>query len=213
MTLKEWIELTPEERNRERRTWPRDADGGYWSDLLSEARDRFEEQFGDHPLINYIGTSAWHASGYEPSIIVTTALWTPQRIEELPDRYLTLAVTQKPIEDNKDYYLRTWKLVLGELLGWSPEQVREWARAHHEDDLNGNGSFFYHEDAVDHIVWLLVPDQLRERLVGLPRVELKQKLIAAIAHYGSQPLWDAPYDWQAAKARIEATISEYEKLG
>jgi len=162
-------------------------------DLLKAARERFEAEFGNHPLVNHIGTSAWHAPGYEPSIILTTALWPPQRIEELPDRYLTFRVAQEPILANKDYYLRTWTLVLGQLLDWSPEQVREWARTNYERDLDGKEVWFYHEEPMKYIVPLLVTERLQERLVGLPSVKLQQKLVAAIDQYGSRPLWESPY--------------------
>ena len=144
MTLEEWDALEPGERNRERRTWPRDR--GYWRDLLHEATGRLKREFGEHPLINHIDHSEWHSARYEPAILVVTALWSPQRIEELPDRYHTFAVSQEPVLDNKDYYLRTWNLVLGELLGWSELRVGEWARQNHEDGLDGKESFFYHED-------------------------------------------------------------------
>ena len=127
MTLEHWMSLTPAERNAERRNWPTECDH-YWHDLLDEACERFKREFGSHPLINHIAPTVWHAPLHEPGIIVTTALWSPQRIEELPDRYCTFGVHQKPIEDNKDHYLKTWTLVLGELLGWPPEKARDWAR-------------------------------------------------------------------------------------
>src|SRR5262245_218820 len=145
MTLKDWVSLTPEERNRLRREWPRS--GGYWPSLLQEACRRFRKDYGSHPLINAIHTSAWHAASYEPSILVTTARFSPQVIEELPDRYLTFRVVQHQIEDNKQTYLKTWTLVLGQVLGWSEREVREWAKENHEDGLDGkDGGMFYHED-------------------------------------------------------------------
>jgi hypothetical protein len=60
MTLDQWIELSPEDRNALRRRW--DHDGGDWIDLLSDARARFEAEFGSHPLINQISQCAWHAA-------------------------------------------------------------------------------------------------------------------------------------------------------
>jgi hypothetical protein len=207
MTLEEWIALTPEERNRERRQWTCEGEG-YWYFLLEEACERFKREFGEHSLINHI--SAWRLPLFDPSIVVTTALWWPQLIEELPDRYCTFGVHQKPIEDNKHSYLRTWTLVLSELLGWSTEQVRAWARAHHEDGLDGKEAFFYHDGPLDYIVWLLAPEDLRHRLSGPPRLELERKLIEAIERHGSDPLWLSPYDWGAAKIRIKGIFDEHE---
>jgi hypothetical protein len=133
MTLDDWVALSPTERNSLRRDWPQE--GGEWLGLLEEACSRFAAEYGGHSLINAIDSSAWHAASYEPSILVTTALFSPEVIEELPDRYLTFRVVQLQIEGNKQAYLRTWKLVLGQLLGWSEERVRAWAREHHEAGL------------------------------------------------------------------------------
>src|SRR5262245_31335325 len=108
ITLNQWINLPPDDRNSHRRRWERD--GGDWMDLLSEARARFEAEFGSHPLINCISQSAWHSASYEPSIIVTTALYAAQLIEELPDRFCTFRVVQDQILDNREFYLRYWTL-------------------------------------------------------------------------------------------------------
>jgi hypothetical protein len=207
LTLDEWTALTPGERNRERRTWPRDE--GYWLDLLHEATDRFKGEFGGHPLINHIDHSAWYSAASEPAILVVTALWSPQRIEELPDRYHTFGVLQEPILGNKDCYLREWNLVLGELLGWSETRVREWARQNWEDGLDGKDSVFYHEDPIAYVVDLLIPQPIRERVCGLPYVQLRSHLHQAIQRYGSSPLWLSPYDWKGARERIDAILSEY----
>ena len=208
MTLDEWDALTPGERNRERRSWPRDE--GYWLDLLSEATERFKREFGDHPLINRIDHSAWHSSGSEPAILVVTALWPPQRIEELPDRYHTFGVRQDPILANKDSYLREWNLVLGEVLGWSESRVRDWAKQNWEDGLDGKESLFYHEDPIDYIVDLLIPQPIRVQIYGTTYEQLRNCLCEAIRRYGSSPLWLSPYDWKAARKRIDAILNEYE---
>jgi hypothetical protein len=207
MTLDDWVLLTAEKRNQLRKDWPRE--GGNWLGLLEEACARFRGQFGGHPLINAIGYSKWHFATFEPSICVTTALFSPQLIEELPDRYLTFRVVQDPIEDNKQFYLRTWTLVLGELLGWSENQVRQWAREHHEDGLDGKDLFFYHEEAEKYILGLIVPLSLREQ-IGFRNYQLViQRVREAIVRYGSSPLWLSPYDWGAARARINWLLGEY----
>jgi hypothetical protein len=103
VTLDEWIELSPAERNERRRHWLYDPEGlalrkqelavgrhaAEWSDLLSNACILFKAKFGSHPLINHIGQSVQIRSQEEPSIIVTTGLHTPQLIEEVPDRFCT----------------------------------------------------------------------------------------------------------------------------
>jgi hypothetical protein len=207
MTLDEWIELSPDDRNAHRRRWERDS--GDWMDLLSEARARFEAKFRSHPLINYISQSAWHSASYEPSVLVTTALYSPQLIEELPDRFCTFRVVQEQVLDNRDFYLRYWTLVFSELLGWSEAQTREWARKW-DDDLNGrNGSMFYHEDPY----YYALPAVIRESLPAAqaePRrsMALFTDVLRAIRSHGSEPIWLSPYNWDAARERINAVLSE-----
>jgi hypothetical protein len=206
MTLDEWIELSPEDRNAHRRRWERD--GGDWMDLLSEARARFEAEFGSHPLINHISQSAWHAASYEPSIVVTTALYSPQLIEELPDRFCTFHVVQDQVLDNRDHYLRYWTLLFSELLGWPEARTREWARKW-DDDLNGrNGSMFYHDDAYHYALPVVIRESLPETQSEARRsTALYLDVLGAIRSHGSEPIWLSTYDWDAARERINVVLS------
>jgi hypothetical protein len=219
MTLDEWTSLSSEARNDERRSWPSKTGpldrNHYWHELLAEAAERFKREFGKHPLVNHIGTSAWFDTSTEPSILVTTALWPPQRIEELPDRYYTFGVVQNPILKNKDHYLESWTVALGELAGWSPEKVREWAREKWEDRLDGKDEgMIYHDEPERYIVSLLVPEELHHRLGAEARFELTRKLFEAICppiggdFFGS-PLLSGSYDWEATRKRVKEIIETY----
>ncbi|HEU5400232.1 MAG TPA: hypothetical protein VFU86_02680 [Terriglobales bacterium] len=205
MKLDEWIELSPDDRNAHRRRWERDS--GDWMDLLSEARTRFESKFRSHPLINYICQSAWHAASYEPSILVTTALYSPQLIEELPDRFCTFRVVQEQVLDNRDFYLRYWTLVFDELLGWSEAQTRKWARKW-DDDLNGRkGSMFYHEDPYYYALPVVIHESLPPAQAEARRsMALFTDVLRAIQSHGSEPIWLSPYDWDAARERVNAVL-------
>jgi hypothetical protein len=208
MTLDEWVGLSASERNALRRDWSRDE--GSWLELLHEACARFEAEYGGHRLINAIGGSAWQAPIYEPSIWVTTALFSPQLIEELPDRYLMFRVVQHQIDDNKQAYLRTWTLVLGQPLGWSEKRVLAWARKYHEHGLDGRDrGWFYHEDEYYCILDFLVPTSVRKKLSFKELAKLEGRLKTAIAQHGSSPLWLSPYDWDAARERINTILGEY----
>jgi len=208
MTLDEWIELSAPDRNALRRGWERDS--GDWMDLLSEARARFEAKFRSHPLINYIGQSAWHAASYEPSILVTTALYSPQLIEELPDRFCTFRIVQEQVLDNRDHYLRYWVLVFNELLGWPEAQTRRWA-CKWDDGLNGrDGAMFYHEDPYYYALPVVILESLRASQPEAPfsvRWKLFSEVLQAIRSHGSEPIWLSPYDWDAARERINVVLS------
>jgi hypothetical protein len=205
MTLDDWIELSPDDRNVRRRRWERDR--GEWMALLSQARARFEAEFRTHPLINHIGESVWQSSREEPSILVATALYSPQRIEELPDRFCTFRVVQDQVLDRRDFYLRYWTLLFGELLGWPEARTHEWA-TRWDDELNERrSSLFYHEDPY----YYAIPVVIRESLpTAQSHAHLSMAMDAdvrrAIRSHGSDPIWLSPYDWEAARERVNVVL-------
>lgn len=202
MTLDEWIALTPDERNVHRADWGRhdsiEHGEPLWGDLLREATRRFNKEFGEHPLINRIEDSA------SISIHVTTALYPPQLIEEIPDRYCYFRVEQEPINASRDYYIRYWMILFAELLGWSDDQSRDWA-LQWDDDLNGrNGGLFYHEGVYHYVLDpILFHSGVRHR----PSNSLFRKLESAIQASASTPIWLSPVDWDAVRARVNSVLT------
>lgn len=202
MTLDEWIALTPHQRNAHRAYWGRHAsieDGEPpWGDLLREATRRFKKEFGEHPLINRIEVSA------AIRIHVTTALYPPQIIEEIPDRYANFLVEQEPVNASRDFYIRYWSILFEELLGWSEIESRDWA-LRWDDDLNGRTSgFFYHEDVyyyvLDTIVW-------HSGVNRKPPSGLFGEIESAIQMNASRPIWLSPVDWNAVRARVNGVLA------
>lgn len=205
MNLDNWVLLTPDERNRLRREW--NPHGGSWRDLLAQACERFQERYSGHPKINYITHSLIFSSSAEPDIHVTTALWAPQILEELPDRFETFAVRQEPIEDSKHYYLETWRIVLGNLLGWGADRVTAWAQQQWGDYLDGrHGSMFYHDEPSRYLASLLISELVPNSLEGLEYVTLIQRLDAAI---GISPLSHSPYRPDEQRERVSAVLADY----
>lgn len=214
-SLDEWVALTPAQRNRLRREWSGYdeyflnqnwlREEGYWIVLLAEATERFKAEFGTHPLVNHISFMPRITVAYEPGIVVTTALSTLQRIEELPDRYLTFAVYQEPVADTKRYYVRSWELTLGHFLGWNEEQVRTWAQEKWGEWLDGKfGSLFYHEDEMHYVTPLLVPPEVAERLDPDELRQLHRQIHQSVR----SPLSEHPYDWDAAKERVGKAVKD-----
>jgi hypothetical protein len=221
MTLDEWIDLTPAERNRLRFEW-RDRDdrgrerSSAWDEmgqpLVDEAARRFGLEHEGHPLILYVRPAVRCDTG-EPGIHVGTNLFSPQIIEELPDRYLTFAVSQQPALDGKVYYLEYWTRVLGELKGWSPEQVQSWATKW-KDGLVGKDSWFFHEAPGWYLSRLLVPSAAADRLDHLRLMRLQNEIQMAIENRGHGPDVIAEgYDWEAARARVKAVLDTVGEAG
>jgi hypothetical protein len=216
MTLDDWNRLSPEAQNRHRKSWrderfsrwsvkaQPDSLGRPWFNLVKDARDRFLRQFGGNPLI--LSVSAGWGFFPEPAISVTTALAGAQRVTELPDRYCGFLVLQNPLLHQKQLYLKEWKLVLGKMLGWTPDRVRKWVRV--ELKHNMESDFFYHRQPFWYICRLFVPDALwhmngREAIALSDRIEL-----AVTGRY--QCVQDVPeYDWSAARRRLRNVFKEY----
>lgn len=220
MDLDTWIALTPAERNVRRLEWTREGlshDELYWHTLLEAASQRFEREFSDHPLIYAV--HCWHWDGrphqptwyrtfFEPTICVCTALFPPQRIEELPDRYATFPIVQEQMEENKQTTIDIWKHLLSELLSWPESKVIDWAKQY-EDGLTGRDAWFYHETACYYVAPLLIPEKVRARLQdrGTAFIHLGAEVQSAIEIDGKAPLFIPDYDWDAARQRIHTILS------
>lgn len=212
MTLDQWIALSPRQRNRRRSQWP--PDRGYWIDLIDEAHQRFKREFGNHPLVNYVSFQLRLSEMQEPVISVTTALRSPQILEELPDRYCTFRVVQEANGRRKRRYLDFWTLVLGKLLRWPKSKVRQWARKHH-NVINGIGSFADHRTPLDYIPEALIVGTLGRRLPADAQLNVERRLARALERWDPAtplPIYSplqSNYDWAAARARIKKILSPF----
>jgi len=106
---------------------------------------------------------------------------------------------------SKDYYLQTWKQMLGEFLGWSEFQVREWANRYYEF-LDDPHDIFYHETPQYWAVNILIPDSLKTQLEIFDKIDLEHRILAVF----NEP-FDYPIDtnWKPYKAKIEQILGEY----
>jgi len=102
--------------------------------------------------------------------------------------------------DNRDWYLQTWELVLTHLLGWSAPQIRNWAKSW---DLSN--STFYHELPTYYLAGLLIPADLT------PRTCNYWPLVSEVMRALGNPTSDGTYDWEAARKRVDAVITNARK--
>lgn len=207
MNLAEWVGLCANERNALRKKWCQLHGEGYSEGdemfaLVTEAAAQFAAKYGQHPQIYFV-------EGYgieEPRIGVMTSLHTGEVVEDIPSLYATFQVHQWPMETNKAYYLQVWQLVLSTLLGWSEAKVFQWAQQY-EDDLNGqHGSMFYHESPCYYVSFLLIPQDLRD---AERQGHLASEIQAAIEDQGREPVRINDYNWDNARARIDAAVARF----
>jgi hypothetical protein len=104
-------------------------------------------------------------------------------------------------------YVRTWAVVLGNLLGWPPDRVERWARRH-EAGLSGRDPWFTHRNELDYISYLFVPRSVRARVQGLDLLRFCWRIERAIMSQGSD-VAGSHYNWQIARDRINAILGEY----
>lgn len=215
MKLDHWVSLTEEQRNKLRRK-TMDCSKGLdeVAEALREAADRFREEFGDEPRVTHVGYGRF-------CIVVKTHLYADQLIESLPAKYCELPVQQFPFLDLRDYCLRTFEEFTGRLLGWTKEQAHEWAYSKFRDDLELGIGLLYHDKPYRALSLLLTPVELRNVKdwyeTWPPPLSPTQNLplwsrVARILHQsGSDPFWLSPYDWDGAKAKIDAAIERCRK--
>jgi hypothetical protein len=95
-----------------------------------------------------------------------------------------------------------WELILGHLLGWSKEDVAQWA-ARWEDGLSGESVAFSHESPTYYATQPIIEQS------GLPRrVQLFGPFISQVHHAIGDPPFPADYDWGAVKRRVDAVLDQ-----
>lgn len=104
----------------------------------------------------------------------------------------------------RDEYLRVWKEVLAEFLGWSPEKVERWSKRF--SLMEDTDSIFYHYSALNFVSEILVPDQVRS-WGHRAYYDFEAKLELAIQ--GGEPRCEMlhDFDWKTARRRVEALLA------
>jgi hypothetical protein len=100
-------------------------------------------------------------------------------------------------------YIRLWKEVLGELLGWSSEQVECWAARF--PLMGDSDSIFYHYSALYYISDILVPATVSQT-GGKEHSHFQAAIETALN--GGDPSCETRtgIDWAAARARVEQLL-------
>jgi len=108
-------------------------------------------------------------------------------------------------------YSITFTRLMIEFGGWSEEQCSE----HLENRLRNPGfrSWFPHDNPSQEAAPLLLPEDLRDTLEGLPWVKLRAAICDAIDCRGdlcnSNPDQDPEYDWDAARQRVAEVVKQF----
>jgi hypothetical protein len=113
------------------------------------------------------------------------------------------------VNPNMAYYLAIWGEMLSTFLGWSDEQVMQWARQTGKlEFMNDPEDIFYHETPQYWIKDLLVPAGLRGRLTVAELIDLEGRILAAFAdeHHYEFPVGT---DWRPYREKIECILREY----
>ncbi len=119
-------------------------------------------------------------------------------------------VKQKP---EWSVYAKTFSRLMSELGGWSQEQADD----HLENRLRNPGfrSWFPHDNPSDEAAPLLLPDDLRDSLQGVPWVRLRERICQAIDlscdKHNANPDNDRDYDWETERRRVAQVIEEFRK--
>lgn len=108
---------------------------------------------------------------------------------------------------SEEYYIESWKNLLGALLGWSEDLVLHWA-ARFEKYMGDPWDILYHRSPPYWIASLLIPAQLLARLQGLERVDLEQRIVAALedGRLGNIPI---DSDWLPYRDKVNRILADY----
>jgi hypothetical protein len=100
----------------------------------------------------------------------------------------------------REYYLRSWELVLTNLLGWSIPEIHRWA----EKWLRDPGDMFFHESPIYYASAVLIPADVWQKR-GAPGIWpiVSEVQRALLDFHPSQP-----YDWAAARERLSKVFDD-----
>jgi hypothetical protein len=213
MNLDEWNALSPIERDERKRRWiPRVRVGQVpepeeveWQGLVMEAERRLKAEFGDLPEILHVGSSAWFDEKHPVAVIVRTGLSEGQRLQKVPDTYLSFSVEQESVGDEVEAFKQTWHAILSRLFDWPDSTIRDWIG---NQEWVFRSLFFLHDPPCEYLQ--RVP--LARSLVG-PREEsqlrkIGEELVRAIG--GRFYIDEEPdYDWVKARETIISVIRRH----
>lgn len=107
------------------------------------------------------------------------------------------------------YYLTTWNEMLAAFLGWSEDDVLEWARRTGKlKYLADPDDIFYHQTPQYWVVNVLIPEHLDLQLSQAVLQALRNRIIAAFNdehHYEFPP----GTDWRPYREKVERILAEY----
>ncbi|MGB7323414.1 MAG: hypothetical protein WBD31_00985 [Rubripirellula sp.] len=222
MNLDAWCKLSEDERNSRRLAWSEPNDEFYPDAhrLLTEACERFTSAHGDHPQVYHV--AAWHWTGhkhirtpirtyFEPTIAVLTALRAPQRIESLPDRFMTFAVVQDQIEDQRQATIQEWRDLATHVFDLPTQRVDELVERY-ADGLCGRDPWFYHETAVYHFLPHAIPHDLHPA-IGHRFDDLASELQHAIESNDSLTDPESETDWMSIREDVHRILRNVSPRG
>jgi hypothetical protein len=109
-------------------------------------------------------------------------------------------------------YVAVWRRILGGWLHWPAPRIERFV-ARWEEELTApepaESQMFFHDTPIEYLSQLLQPPSLRARRIGPDDdpMEITHKIEHAVnvdyAYNSDQ------YDWDAARARVEAVLAEY----
>jgi hypothetical protein len=84
------------------------------------------------------------------------------------------------MESMKEEYLRFWKGILGVMLGWTSEQVEQWAHKWDPHGIDDEDSMFYHELPTYYVGRLIIPQSILGQLDSTTYLKLWKKVLHAL---------------------------------
>jgi hypothetical protein len=208
MTLAEWKQLTDQERQTLTTYWYEIGQPRQLGILAEEAANNLLVEIRSLPYVNCVQVAERPKQGVY--ILVSTGLKAAEKVPDIPERHETFEVVQAGMADAKRRYWECWQVVAFKICGWAEEETRQ-KMEHLDAPLGESGGVVYYRGALYHLASVLVHEVARG-LVGLPLVNLRYSVLAALDRVGNQsyafPNEHRDYDWAAARRRVGAAFEQ-----
>jgi hypothetical protein len=108
----------------------------------------------------------------------------------------------------REYYFNVWKGVLGSVLGWDDQRIREWSEQKWDEIADPPIEAFYRESPTYWCVMEFIPKNFEQSLTKLEFMRVKQRLALAFGD-DDRSTFSADTDWRPVKDEVNRILAEY----
>lgn len=174
MELAQWASMSRDQQRRQILDFHEADKWEEYEELALRAADTLENELRTHPEVTSVQVEGVATLGVAKEIVsipelglhVCTLLSESARLDYLPTSFAGFRVRQLNLGDKRESFLRTWKRLFQELMGWDEKTTLKWAEKWEEALSGRRPSAIYHYGPVKRPfpVWWMTGRRQRQAI-------------------------------------------------